>query len=711
MDKTTRNNRGTAPKQESATVSRKDSHLVGILSQMQKFVVPVFFVALWAVLAFYESALLQRTESFSLFLFDATYFDNMMLLPAGLLSYIGCFLIQFFHYPAVGAAIYVLLLLAVYCLVRKVFDIPSRYALLALLPVVAIVASNTQLGYWMFYLKMPGYYYMALLATLFSLLAMWAYKGLSNVWRFPLLLSWVAVGYPAMGVYALAAALLMALLGVVLAVRDKKGLPVSVVIFVFALLLIYLVPRLYYNYYSLVALDLIYVAGVPATQWKDAIVADVVYDSESVWHNIWLYWVPLSMLLFSMLLYVFSVALRGRFSLRPKYTAALNVIALVFSISFICFFWFGDKNFRIENKQMVAMWNEDWRAVADYAKDTEEPTRQIVLNKNIALYNLGRAGDEAFAYPDGGVLPVSPLSVHMTHTDGSSVYYNIGKFNYSYRWCIENSVEYGWKPEYLKNAARSMLLAGEYRLAERYIRILKSTMFHSGWANEMERFVKNPELVAKEPSFSMPLQFACFSDVLGVDDGVEMHMTSTVDAVNVQGDNDFNFFSLLGDAFANGDIDALNTTFGSKREVSPVFLEASLLMALVKKDSKRFWNTFNLFLANHMKGIDPQSKNVRNPLPIHFQEAVLLFLTLDKGKNVQIGNDFLNVLVSRTPGGVEDNFNAFQRSVATNRDAIRKQYPDVSETRINNMLAALLKDKFGDTYYYYYFFVKKIKTY
>ena len=158
MDKTTKNNRGTAPKQESATVSRTDSHLVGILSQMQKFVVPVFFVALWAVLAFCESALLQRTESFSLFLFDGTYFNNMMSVPAGLLSYMGCFLIQFFYYPAVGAAIYVLLLIALYCLVRKVFDIPSRYAFLALLPVVAIVASNTQLGYWMFYLKMPGYY-------------------------------------------------------------------------------------------------------------------------------------------------------------------------------------------------------------------------------------------------------------------------------------------------------------------------------------------------------------------------------------------------------------------------------------------------------------------------------------------------------------------------------------------------------------------------
>ena len=109
------------------------------ISLIQYVLVPLFFFTLWAVLAFYESALLERTESLSLFLFDSIYFENMLSVPAGLLSYLGCFLIQFFHYPALGAALYVLLLALVYHLTRKVFDIPARHALLALVPVIAIL--------------------------------------------------------------------------------------------------------------------------------------------------------------------------------------------------------------------------------------------------------------------------------------------------------------------------------------------------------------------------------------------------------------------------------------------------------------------------------------------------------------------------------------------------------------------------------------------
>jgi hypothetical protein len=63
------------------------------------------------------------------------------------------------------------------------------------------------------------------------------------------------------------------------------------------------------------------------------------------------------------------------------------------------------------------------------------------------------------------------------------------------------------------------------------------------------------------------------------------------------------------------------------------------------------------------------------------------------------------------PGGVEANFMKFQNSVARTRDEIRKTYPQISEDRLNAVIAALLKKEFGNTYYYYYFFVKKIMTY
>ena len=137
-----------------------------------------------------------------------------------------------------------------------------------------------------------------------------------------------------------------------------------------------------------------------------------------------------------------------------------------------------------------------------------------------------------------------------------------------------------------------------------------------------------------------------------------------------------------------------------------------MIMTLVKKDSKRFWNLLQVYLDNHMKGVEVTGgQKIYKPLPRHYQEALLLFLALDRGKTVRIGDDFLNMFVSRGIGGVESRFNNFQRQVTVNRDALRKIYPDINDARMNAVIASMLKKEYGDTYYYYYFFVKKIKTY
>ncbi len=681
-------------------------------AKWQPAVAVLFFVAVWVLLGFYESALLRRTESLSLFVFDTTFYNSILSVPAGTLSLVGSFLVQFFHYPALGAAIYVLLLYAVFRLTRKVFDVPAECTLLALLPVVALLASNTQLGYWLFYLKMPGYYYMALLATLLSLLAMWAYKHMGNVSRLLLVAVWVVAGYPLMGVYALASSLLLALYGVALSTRRKERLLFPAVAFVVTVLLVLFIPRIYYNLcYNSIAIEDVYMAGVPVTQWNFAIVEKVEYLTSSFWHNIYLYWVPFVLLLLSFLGFVLSYAFRCNGHCPVKLARTVTVAVLLLAVCFGARFWYCDNNFRIENKQNIAIWEEDWRAVADYAKDCDEPTRQIILNKNLALLKLGRAGNEMFAYPDGGVLPVSPLAVHMTHTDGSLIYYNLGRFNYCYRWCMENAVEYGWRHEYLKSAVRSMLLSGEYRLAERYINILKKTMFYRGWAREMEAYADEPALVGKNPALAQPLKYTCYNDILSVDDVVEKYVMDAIDA-NMTGEQSSKaYLSSLSGALAAKDSVAFGNSMELKQEITPEFIEASLVMALIKKDSKRFVAALNLFIQDYIKGVDMKDPKSVKQLPRHYQEALLLFLTLDKGKTVQVGEEFLNAFVSRGPGGVEANFMKFQNSVAKTRDELRKTYPYMTESRLNAVIAALLKKEFGNTYYYYYFFVKKIMTY
>ena len=160
---------------------------------------PLFFVGLWIVLSTYESALLFRINELSVFLFDDLFFEGMMSKPAGFLHYISSFFVQFFYYPTLGAAIYVAMLYAVYRLVVKLFDLPQNYRLLAMLPVLALLASNTQMGYWIYYLKQPGYWYMAVLATILFLLALWCFKYLNGGLRILFVVVWCFVGYPLIG--------------------------------------------------------------------------------------------------------------------------------------------------------------------------------------------------------------------------------------------------------------------------------------------------------------------------------------------------------------------------------------------------------------------------------------------------------------------------------------------------------------------------------
>ena len=212
------------------------------IDKIRKLVVVLFFVIVWALLAFYDAAGLFRISDLSHFLFDEVYFYDMMSVPAGFLMYISSFLVQFFHYPILGATIYVILLFIVFWLTVKVFDIPKKYNLLALVPVVALIASNTQLGYWIFYIKLPGYYYIALLATIALLLVLSLFKRLKVAWRIVLSLLWLPVGYPLFGAYALFGSVLMILWTIanIKSAKDKKWLHKLFVII--SLLAICLVP-------------------------------------------------------------------------------------------------------------------------------------------------------------------------------------------------------------------------------------------------------------------------------------------------------------------------------------------------------------------------------------------------------------------------------------------------------------------------------------
>ena len=608
-----------------------------------EYLVLAFFAAVWSVLVFYDADTLFRVSEQSLFLFTRHFFNEAITLPAGFLSYLGTFLIQFFHYPLLGATIYVLLLYALYRLTKNVFGIPAKWAFLALLPAVAVLAYTAQMGYWVFYIKVQGFYYTALLGSLFSTLAVWGcYKLPAGAFRGIYAMLWTFLAFPLIGVYALGGTAVMVLSALVDTIRNRRRIFFGAVSFLTGLCFIYAVPLwYYYKVYANMAIEHIHFAGTPIHQW-------VTYSEKMYPDGIMEYWLPLILLFASALVLVLVKGSLRSDNGQKRGVAFLQVVLPMAVVFFTSLYWYTDKNFHIENSQNRAIWDGEWADVLEEAKKADIPTRQIVLNKNMALLKLGRAGEDAFKYPEGSSDIAHPGVVHLTQTGGMMNYFQYGKFNFCYRWCIENSVEYGWRVEYLKHAVYCTLLSGQHKLAMRYINILKNTLFYRSWAEDMEALVENPSLISTRKEFTMPLLMYNYDDALELDDSyVEVYLSKS-----------------------------LSYTFSPSD--SRLQAEAAVLFAMTRKDVSLFWDALARYVG----------KGKMTRVPHHFQEAILLFTNLsnDVTTNIPIDNS------------IRVRFDAFLKKT--------QKYKGMKESE----MAQYFVKEYGDTYWYFYFFVREIKT-
>ena len=202
-----------------------------------------FAAVVWTLLNVFEYEYLFRVQELSLWLPTKVYFDERMMVPGGLMSYIACFLTQFFYYPLLGSFIYVALLLVVQWLTMKVFSIPKRHALLALIPSVLILCCSMVAGYWIFQIKTQGYFYSMLVGFLFVLSAMRLYQVARRGWRYLLVVAVAVAGYPFFGFYAS-----LVLLGIAL-YSLRVGSEERGIIALICVSAVVAIPILYYNVY------------------------------------------------------------------------------------------------------------------------------------------------------------------------------------------------------------------------------------------------------------------------------------------------------------------------------------------------------------------------------------------------------------------------------------------------------------------------------
>jgi len=213
---------------------------------------------------------------------------------------------------------------------------------------------------------------------------------------------------------------------------------------------------------------------------------------------------------------------------------------------------------------------------------------------------------------------------------------------------MENMVDYGLSPSVLKPFVLCSLLNKDFALAQKYNDVLLSTLFYRDWAIEHQKYIDHPETINNAPEFKNILPLNTYSDMLNGDFGdMEVFLR--------------NHFTHMG-------------------EVPKELSELEALFTLEAKDSGLFWPSLFQWVS-----LNRDEKSI----PVHFQEAALLFERLEH-----------KVDLTHAPfdEAVRVNFNNYMDMI--------QQYGNYPEESIKQMSYNL----YGNTYWHYYFFVNVPQT-
>ena len=495
-----------------------------------------------------------------------------MVVPGGMLTWLGAFFTQFLFYSWSGVLILCSLWGLLMWLVRHTFRITNNWSSILLIPVALLLVADIDMGYWIYTMKLRGWFFIPTIGVCAMTAVLWAFRSLPSRYglRIVFILLVALLGYPLLGVYAIASVILMGIWA--WWIEDKKQAFLTCIV---AVLVSGIIPLLFYRFvYYQTNISYIYIAGLP-----------LIWALKLFWH----YFIPYMLLA---IYFIVLIALNRVFSRemkRVKFQQSINTVLFVLLVVCVYHFWYKDENFHHELSMQHYIEQTNWEDVLKEAQSQKEsPTRMIVVMRNLALSRLGRQGDEMYNYPCEAKLPNSDFVFHSSLVIGAQMFYQYGLLNDSHQYSIEAGVEFGWRVENLKNMARCALLQGNTRALYKYTGLLRHTLYYKKFAEVLEKLQGHTDKIAELRETGPILHMLHYPEMIGGSKGMFENNLMTV--------------------LANLDAD------------DPYFQEQCLLATLWTKDADQFWERFIRYLALHPNG----------RIPRHYQEAAYLFAHINR---------------------------------------------------------------------------------
>ncbi|MBQ9362339.1 MAG: hypothetical protein IJT97_02850 [Bacteroidaceae bacterium] len=612
---------------------------------------PVLYVlAIIGVSAYYlivqNSDVLYMAQSRQLWYGSEVYWNDLMKLPGGLLAWTGSYLTQFLYKPALGSGMLIALWVMFYFLIKGAFQLKGWLWGVAFASAMCLLAGEIDLGYWIYYIKIPGYYFRETLGFMAMAGLFWIGRLPRNKWVSIAVNVLIGLTYPLFGAFSLLALLL-------LSVKALKNLKTNKVSSLYtlgsAIALLVIVPIVFYQFY-------------PELPMYDAwVVSFPMFRAEEMLS------IPSMMPYFILVaLSVLAVLLSGSAKvegLKPAFANLVSIAVLVLSVWAVEVANFNDYNFHAETRMYRAVEEARWDDVLlEAAKAPGDVTREMVILRNIALFNKGTAGSQMFHYNNMGEPPCvrDSLHVHMVQCAAPLIYLHHGKTNFSLRWCIENSVEYDYSFSNLKILSICSLIHGELQAARKYLDILSNTLFYKDWAEHYMPITENPRLIQGE---NLQKNYPELANIIEL----RSHMGSTLD-----GDNGLCEMYIIN-YFSN-----------TMNKDSKYLQEITLDYAILQKDIQLFWSHFMLYAT----------LNRDKEMPIHYQEAAYLYGKLE-------------------PQSMDISHMPFDKQRIVERYASFNQTSQsLIKTGMNTQqVGEAMKATFGDTFWWFYFFCRDVHSY
>jgi hypothetical protein len=457
---------------------QKTKNIIGFRDRYIYLALGVFMITVFGYFCFIANYVLYFQETQSLFVYSADYLHKAMLKPGGLIEYAARFLSQFYHSKVIGSlilsAVITLPGLILHAVNKRLITGISSSLLLLLIPSFALLIMQANYFHLMEFnlgfVLILGYY-------LFSISSDKRIRQVIVVVLFPFV-------YFISGAYALIF-MIMYIIHNVFQSKNKHGYIYSLIlpaVAAFSFLVLW-------KSILLQPVELFILNPLP-------LLKESLYRATFIALGVYIISYPAITRI--------AIKVTGSRINKPLYTLLSIITVFGFTI-LILFKTYNPQTSRVVKLQRL-IFDEKWKDAA--TEQEKKPARNLIGEYfyNIALSETDQLCDRLFSgSQDFGtnalVLPWG--DEHLNR--GAYFYYSIGLMNEAHRWAYEEMVVYGQRPQNIEMLAKTSLINGKYSMAEKYINILKRTIYYRKEAEGLEKLVENPELIKSDPELGPKL--------------------------------------------------------------------------------------------------------------------------------------------------------------------------------------------------------------